>query len=56
MASVTVAYHYADGDRQVVTVKVEDSYPDALDQAKGTALAAYREAIEWNLANKDDEP
>ena len=45
MATVTLRYVFADGDRITVSVAVEDSYPDAIDEARATASRAFREAI-----------
>lgn len=43
MAKVTATYRYADGETVQVCAKAEDSYPDALDQAKATAIAGVCE-------------
>ena len=45
MATVALRYTFADGDRISVSVTVEDSYPDAVDEARATATRAFREAI-----------
>jgi hypothetical protein len=43
MAVVTAEYRYADGERVTITVGIENDYPDALDQAKGIAIAGVRD-------------
>jgi hypothetical protein len=43
MASVTAIYRYPTGEAVSVRVKVENDYPDALDQARATAIAGVRE-------------
>ena len=43
MASVTLRYEYADGDRVKVKIRVKASYPDAINEAKTNAVAAVRE-------------
>ena len=43
VASVTASYTYAEGERVTVSVEVENEYPDALDQAKATAVAGVRD-------------
>ena len=43
MAKVTGAYRYENGEAVQFTVKAENSYPDALDQAKSTCVEALCE-------------
>ena len=43
MASVTAEYRYADGECVTVMVDIENEYPDALAEAKATAVAGVRE-------------
>ena len=45
MATVTVTYQYDSGATVEATVEVADSYPDSLDQAKVTAVAALRDTM-----------
>jgi hypothetical protein len=44
MATVSITYQYSDGDAFQVSVRAS-GYPDALDQARATAVRAYREAF-----------
>lgn len=58
MATVTLRYVFADGDNIGVSIEVDDSYPDALDEARATAVRAFREAIQDGIAaiaQDDDE-
>lgn len=50
MATVQVTHHFADGDECRVSVQVATSYPDALAEAKATAVAALGEAVEMLLS------
>jgi hypothetical protein len=43
MACVTAEYRYADGECVTVMVDIENEYPDALAEAKATAVAGVRE-------------
>jgi hypothetical protein len=45
MAEVMIVYKFADGDTIQTSVKVEASYPDALDQAKATAVATFKDVL-----------
>ena len=57
MARVTVARQWGDdGDALQVSVEVDASYPDALDQAKRTAIDGYAEALGVTLTAEVDEP
>lgn len=55
MAKVTIARDWPDGDKVSVTVDVDRSYPDALDQARGTAKRAFADACDVVLTD-DGEP
>lgn len=57
MATVQVTHHFADGDELRVSVQVATSYPDALSEARATAVAALREAVAMvlELDVEDDE-
>ena len=62
MAAVTITYRWADDDALSVTVEVDESYPDAIDEARAGAVRAYREAIGASVealaaldADKDDD-
>ncbi|MBA3781196.1 MAG: hypothetical protein H0X12_04990 [Nocardioides sp.] len=55
MSKVEVFRRWPDGDVLSVTIKVDESYPDALDQAKRTALDAYAEALGVTLADVPEE-
>lgn len=43
MATVIARYEYADGEQVTISVEVENDYPDALAEAKATAVAGVRE-------------
>lgn len=43
MATVYASYEYADGERVSVSVEIENDYPDALAEAKATAVAGVRD-------------
>lgn len=45
MASVTILYHFADGDEITARVEVDASYPDACAEARMSAVATFREAL-----------
>lgn len=43
MACVTAEYRYLDGEVVTIMVDIENDYPDALAEAKATAVAGIRE-------------
>lgn len=45
MSAVQAQYDYPDGGSLVITVQVEDAYPDALDQARSEAIRGLCEAV-----------
>jgi hypothetical protein len=53
MASVTGSYRYVDGEQITFSVEVENDYPDALDQAKATCLAALRDITGLEVERED---
>lgn len=53
MAEVVIQRSWPDGDDLCVVVKVDDSYPDVVAEAKRNALDAYREALDVTLAGND---
>ncbi len=53
MAKVTITRRWPDGDVLRIAVAAATSYPDALAEARATALAAYAEAMGVTL--KDAE-
>lgn len=55
MASVTIWYHFADGDHIGATVEGDLTYPDALDQLKAEALNVFRQALADGVATVADE-
>ena len=58
MACVSVLYRFADDEVIQVTVEVEASYPDALNEARATAVRAFGEAMRdgiETLTQGDDE-
>ena len=54
MAKVTVQRRWPDDDVLTIVVKAENTYPDALDQARAVALEAYREALGVTTADVDE--
>lgn len=55
MAKVTIQRRWPDGDCLAIEIKAETNYPDALDEAKRTAINAYREALGVTTADVDEE-
>lgn len=58
MAAVTITYQFDDDEALTITVEVDDSYPDAIAEARINAVRAYREAMGANTdatAELDDE-
>lgn len=47
MARVTIVRQWSTGDAIKVTVAVDESYPDALDQARATAHREMTEACAY---------
>lgn len=45
MAKVTIQRCFPDGDVLTIAIKVDDSYPDVLAEAKRAALDAYAETL-----------
>lgn len=45
MATVTLRHTWPDGSITEASVEVRESYPDALSEAKRTAVVALQEAI-----------
>ena len=56
MASVTAEYRYADGEVVTVMVDIENDYPDALSQAKATAVAGVCELTGLTRHQVDVDP
>ena len=57
MARVCVYRQWAEGDVLQVSIDLDaSSYPDALDEARNTALRAYAEALLVTLAAEADDP
>lgn len=55
MAKVLIQRVFPDGDSLTVQINAETSYPDALAEAKATAIAAFTEATGIILAAVEDE-
>jgi hypothetical protein len=55
MAKIVVRRVWPDLDRLVVSVEVDASYPDALNEARATVIAAYREALGLTLTGNEDD-
>lgn len=53
-SSVTVRREWPDGDVLTIQIRCATSYPDALAEAKRTALDAYSEALGVTLAVTDE--
>ena len=57
MARVKIARQWgSDGDILHVCLDVKTSYPDALDQAKRTALDTFTEALAVTMAAEAPDP
>jgi len=50
MARLTITRQWPDGSALVIDVKADDTYPEALAQAKLIALDAYQEALAYDYA------
>lgn len=55
MSRVTITRQFPDGDIVRVAVVVDSSYPDAVDEARATAVTAFREAIGITLTGDTEE-
>lgn len=55
MSRVTITRQFPDGDIIRVAVVVDSSYPDAVDEARATAVTAFREAINNTLTGDTDD-
>lgn len=53
-AVVTVMHLWANGEQTHVRVRVDNSYPDALDQAKATAVRGLIEAVQQIAVDEDE--
>ena len=56
MARVVIARQWGDDDALQVSIDVKSSYPDALAEAKRTALDAFAEALGVTLRAEVPEP
>lgn len=45
MASVSITHRWADGSGTHVKVRVEDSFPDCVAEAKANAVAAMKDML-----------
>lgn len=54
MATVMIQRVWPDGDALLISIKAATSYPDALAEAKATAIAAFTEAHGVMLAEVDE--
>lgn len=55
MASVTIVRSWADDDELTISIEVDASYPDALDQARASAIRAYSDALGITVTSVDDD-
>lgn len=55
MATVRLSFKWADGDELVTEVRVSESFPDALDEARAQAVKAHTEALAVATAEQGDE-
>lgn len=46
MAFVKLTRQWPDGDVLVIAVRADDTYPQALDEARAVLLRTYREALD----------
>lgn len=56
MAKVTIQRRWPDGDVLSIVIKAENTYPDALDQARKVAIDTYRQALGVTTADVDEQP
>lgn len=54
MATARIRFQWPDGDELVCEVRVSESYPDAVAEAKAQALAMYASALGVTLAASTD--
>lgn len=55
MARLSASYQYADGDKISVTLKIENDYPDALDEARKVCADTLRDLIALAVVEIEDE-
>lgn len=53
MARVKILRQWPDGDTLVIEIKVDDSFPDVVAEAKRAALDAYSEALGVTTADTE---
>lgn len=53
MAEVAIQREWPDGDNLTIVIKVDDSYPDVVAEAKRAALDAYAEALGMTLTGNE---
>lgn len=54
MSRVSILRQWPDGDVLKVTVNVDHSFPDALDEARATLTRLYADACEVTLTDTGD--
>lgn len=54
MAQVVITRNWPDGDSLEVIINVDESFPDAVAEAKRACLDAYREALGVTVAEVDE--
>jgi len=55
MAKVEGYYHFATGEVVVIKVKVENSFPDAVAEARKTCVDALRELMGESVTEVEDD-
>lgn len=55
MAKVSITYQYPEGGAYRVEVQAASNYPDALSEARKTAVDALRQAMEANEPAEDGD-
>lgn len=55
MATARIRYTWADGDELVCEVRVSESYPDAVAEAKAQTLSMYATALGVSIATLSDD-
>jgi hypothetical protein len=55
MSRVIITRTWPDGDQVRVTVEADNTYPDALDEARAVARRAFADALDVALADDDSE-
>lgn len=55
MARVVVQRTWPDGENLLIEIQVQNSFPDAVAEARQAAIRAYEDALEVTLAGVDTD-